>query len=111
MELCEAEAFRVFDHHHRRFRNVDADFDHSRGDKQARLAACDTLHRPVLVRALHAAVDEIDHVTEPAAEAGVARLGGGEIALFRIFNQWADPINATASFHRASYRGLNLFHA
>ena len=38
MELREAEAFRMLDHHDGRFRHVDPDLDHRGGDEKPRLA-------------------------------------------------------------------------
>ena len=60
MELREAEALGVLDHHHGRLRHVDADLDHRGGDQQPRFACGEARHGGVLVGALHAAVHQID---------------------------------------------------
>ncbi len=60
MQLRQAEAFRVLDHHDRRLRHVDADFDHRRCDQYLNIAALERLHDGVLLGALHAAVNKTD---------------------------------------------------
>ena len=60
MQLREAETLGVLDHHDRRLRHVDADLDDGGRDQHLGLAALEALHRRVLLRPLHAAVDEAD---------------------------------------------------
>src|SRR4029077_8050031 len=44
MQLSQSEAFGVFDHHHRRVRDVDAYFDHCRCDQNMQLASLEHAH-------------------------------------------------------------------
>ena len=96
MQLREAEALGVLDHHDGCFRHVDADFDHRGGDQQLRLAGGKARHGGVLLGALHAAVHQIDGLAEFLAQLLEARLGRGEIDLFGFLDQRADPIGALA---------------
>ena len=64
VQLREAEALGVLDHHDGRLRHVDADLDHGGGDQQLRFAGGEARHRRVLLGALHAAVHQIDGLAE-----------------------------------------------
>ena len=81
VQLREAEALGVLDHHDGGFRHVDADFDHRGGDEQLRLAGGKARHGGVLVGAFHAAVHEIDRSPNFSLQFGKARFRGGEIDL------------------------------
>ena len=61
VQLGQAEALGMLDDHDGGVRHVDADLDDGGGDEDARLAVLEGAHGLVLLRPLHAAVDE----TEP----------------------------------------------
>ena len=61
-----------------------------------RLAGGKARHGGVLLRALHAAVHEVDLVAEALAQLLVTLFGGGQIALFGFLDQRADPVGAAA---------------
>ena len=111
MDLREAEALGVLDHHHGRFRHIDADLDHRGGDEQPRLARGEARHRGVLVGALQLAVDEIDGVVEMLLQLGEALLGGGEIAHLGLGDQRAHPVDPLAAIERAPDRLDHLVDA
>ena len=69
MKLRQAEAFGMLDHHDRRFRHIDADFDHGGGDEDLRLARLELRHRRVALRAFHLAMHEADLRPERLAAA------------------------------------------
>ena len=96
MQLREAEALGVLDHHDGGLRHVDADFDHRGGDQKLRLAGREARHGGVFFGALHAAMHQIDFFAETLAQFLEARFGGGEIDLFGFLHQRADPIGALA---------------
>ena len=54
VQLRQAEALRMFDHHQRRIRHVDADLDHRRRDQHMHFAARERIHHRLLFRRLHA---------------------------------------------------------
>ena len=72
MQLREAEALGMLDHHDGRFRHVDADLDHGGGDQQIEPAAGEVRHRAVLLGAFMLAVHQPDAVAEAAAQHRVA---------------------------------------
>jgi hypothetical protein len=104
MELGKAKALGMLDHHHGRFRDIDADLDHGRGDQEPRLAGSEALHGAVLVGAFHAAVHEIDHGAEMLLKRRETVFGGGKVAVLGFFDQRTDPIDATAFRQRAADR-------
>ena len=57
MELRQAEAFGLLDHHDRGVRHIDPDLDNRCGDQQADLAVGEVCHDGVLLRAGHLTVD------------------------------------------------------
>ena len=111
MQLREAEALGVLDHHDGGLRHVDADLDHRGGDQQLRLAGGEARHGGILVRALHAAVHQIDVGAEALAQLREALLRGGEIDLLGFLDQRADPIGALAVGEGAADRVLDLLEA
>ena len=60
VQLGEAEALGMLDHHDRRLGHVDADLDDRRGDEELRLAGGEARHGGVLLRRLHLAVKQAD---------------------------------------------------
>ena len=92
MELREAEAFGMLDHHHARLGHVDADFDHGGRDQDASRAGGKARHGAVLFRAAHAAVDEFGAVAEPLLQVAVALLGGGHVDNLGFFDERAHPV-------------------
>src|SRR5262249_49368933 len=111
VKLGKPKAFRVLDDHDRGFGHVNTDLDDRRCNKQPGLADGKAGHRRVFVRTFHAPVNKIDLVTKFLAQGVKARLGGGEVGLFRFFNQGADPIGAFAFRNYASDSVLNLAKA
>ena len=105
MQLRQAEALGVLDHHDGRLRHVDADLDHRGGDQELRLARREALHGAVLVGALHAAVHEIGRGRRNVAlQIGEALLGGGKVGLLGFLDQRAHPIDLPAFGERAADR-------
>ena len=103
MELREAEALGVLDHHDGRGRHVDADLDHRGRDQE--LASAPSAKRAmarVLLGALHPAVHQLDLAAEALLQLGEALLGGGEIAGLGFLDQRADPVDALALVERAA---------
>ena len=111
MQLREAEAFGVLDHHDGGFRHVDADLDHRGGDQKLRLAGGKARHGGVLLGALHAAMHQVDLLAETLAQFLEALLRGGEIDLFGFLDQRADPIGALPAADRAADRVLDFLDA
>ena len=111
MQLGEAEALGMLDHHDGGFRHVDADLDHGGGDQQSRFAGGEARHRRVLVGAFHAAMDETDAVAERSLQLLEALLRGGKIDLLGFLDQRADPIDALAVGERAADRFVDLADA
>ena len=111
VDLREAEALGVLDHHHGRLRHVDADLDHRGGDQEPRFAGGEARHRGVLVGALHAAVDEIGDIAEMLLQRGEALLGGGEIDHFGFRDQRTDPVDPLAALERAPDRRDHIVDA
>ena len=77
VQLGEAEALGLLDHHHRRLGHVDPDLDHRGGDQQADRPGSEPGHHPVLCGRRHAAVHQPDQRAEARLEHLMALLGGG----------------------------------
>ena len=60
MQLREAEALGVLDHHHGRIRHVHADFDHRRRHQNVDFAPAESFHDVFFFLAFHAAVQQAD---------------------------------------------------
>ena len=60
VELRESEAVGAFDHHHRRVRDVDADFDDGGRDEDVGVAVAEAAHHFVLLLRRHAAVQQLE---------------------------------------------------
>ena len=58
MELGQAEALGVLDHHDGRRRHINADLDHGGGDQELALAGREPRHGGVFLATLHLAVNE-----------------------------------------------------
>ena len=98
MQLRKAEPLRLLDHHQRGIRHVDPHFDDRRRDQQLGIAAGEPLHRSVLQFGGELTVDHHNILSEPFAQSGVARFGGGD--LFR---------SVALAYHRADPIGLPPF--
>ena len=59
MELCKAEPFGIFHHHHRRIRHVDTDLHDCRRDEYLDFSAGEPLHDLVFLRRLHLSVQHL----------------------------------------------------
>jgi hypothetical protein len=112
MKLGKAEPLCMFDHHHGRFGNVDADFNNRRCYQQAALSAGEPRHSGILVDRFEAAVNQVDRVfTEPLFENNAALLCCGKVGLLGFFNLWTDPINSFAPRQRPADRRDKIFKA
>ncbi len=103
MELRQPETLGVLDHHHARFRHIDADLDHGGGDQEPGPPGGEPLHGTILLRAAHPAVDQTDGRAEALLQILEAVLGGGEIDGFGFLDQRTDPINPPALVERARH--------
>ena len=112
VQLREAEALGVLDHHHGRLRHVDADLDHRGGDQELGLAGGEALHRAILVGAASCGRAR-DRPSSPncSLQRGEAVLGGGEVDVLRFLDQRADPVDAAALGERAADRLDHLVEA
>ena len=105
VQLREAEALGMLDHHHGRLRHVDADLDHRGGDQEPRLAGGEARHGAVLLGALHAAVHQVDRVAETLLAASAKRSSAAaRSAVLGFLDQRADPIDPLALGERAADR-------
>ena len=107
MQLREAKALGVLDHHDGRGRHVDADLDHGGRDQQADLVGGELRHHAILVGALHLAVDEADLVAEALLQAleTLGRIGEMIGAFgFGFLDQRTDPVDQLARRQRAADR-------
>ena len=79
VQLRQPETLRVLDHHHARFRHIDADLDHGGGDQEPGPPGGKLLHGMILLHAAHPAVDQTDGRAKALLQILEAVLGGGEI--------------------------------
>ena len=84
VELGEAEALGVLDHHHGRGRHVDADLDHGGRDQDRQSSLGERRHGRLALGALQAAVHQADLAGKARAEQAEALLGIGEVDCPRI---------------------------
>ncbi len=94
VQLAQAEALGMFDHHQARVGHVDADLDHGGRDQHAHRAAGEQGHHGRLLGRRHAPVQQADH---PAGQRG-AQLGMGlgrvlQVDLFALVDQRAHPVH------------------
>ena len=102
MELREAEAFGMLDHHHARLGHVDADFDHGGRDQDARRAGGKARHGAVLVRAAHAGRARARRCRRSAsAGRGSAPRRRPRSISLGFFDQRAHPVDPPALIERA----------
>ena len=95
MQLREAEALGVLDHHQRRVRHVDADLDHGRRHQHVDLAARRTRAIAAAFSSrLHAAVQQPDARApgSVARQLGVQRDRRLQLELLRLLDQRAHPV-------------------
>ena len=99
MKLRQAEALRVLDDHHRRVRNIHADFDDCGRDEDVDVAATESLHRRLTLFGRHAAVDERDPPLREStfAERSVAIHRRLDVHLVGLFDERADEIDLMPS--------------
>ena len=100
VQLRQAEALGVLDHHQRGVRHVDADLDHRGGDQHRDLAAGEERHHRRLLGRRHAAVDQADHPAGQRVAELAVRLGGVlQVERLRLLDQRADPVDLPAARH------------
>ena len=97
VQLRQAEALGMLDHHDRGVRHVDADLDHRRRDQQPRAPALEGVHRLVLFGSAHAPMHQPDLVAEPVGKIAEAVFRGGGVDLLAFLDQRADPIELLAA--------------
>ena len=97
MELREAEAIGIDDHHDRCIRNVDADFDDRGAHEDVDRATLEAIHRLFFFRRAHSAVHHGDAAIRKAAldrfESERERL---EIELLRLFDDRINDVSLRA---------------
>ncbi len=81
VQLGEAEALGMFDHHDGRVRHVDADLHDGGRDENARAAILEGEHGLVLLAARHLAVDEANACAEDGGRVSWRSCAGGEVDL------------------------------
>ena len=96
MQLRQAEAFGVLDHHHRGFGDVDADLDHRGGDQQADGAGREGGQRGVADFGRLLAVGEADRVAEELLQMDIAIRGGRDVQRLAFGDERADPVDLGA---------------
>ena len=91
VKLCQAETFRLLDHHDRCIRDVHPDLDHRGRHQNRRLSGHEPRHGRVLVGEGHLAVHQTHTFTQSCAQgpetffgAGVVGIDPDEIHLFQI---------------------------
>ena len=97
MQLRQAEALAVFDHHQAGVGHIDADFDNGGGDQQLQFPGLEALHHRLFLCRLHPPVQQAD------AQAGQGQLQSLERRLrrlrfhqFAVFDQRANPVHLPA---------------
>ena len=111
VQLRQAEALGVLDHHHGRLRHVDADLDHRGGDQEAGLARGEPLHGASFSAPFMRPCTRPTMSPKRSLQHGEAFLGGGEIAVLGFLDQRADPIDPPALGQRAADRVDDLVEA
>ena len=96
MQLREAEALGVLDHHDVGVGHVDADFDDRRRDEDLDRAFREGGHRLVFFLGRKRAMQKADALAENLPEMGEAFFRRGKIGQLRTFDQRADPIDLRA---------------
>ena len=111
MQLRQAEAFRMFNHHQGRIRHVDADFNDGRRHQHMDVAAAERIHDRLLFSRLQAAMHEADlQVRQCRHQCGLGFCRGLQLQRFRFFDQRTDPIRL-AAFERGRVHALDDFIA
>ena len=107
VQLRQAKALGVLDHHQRRIGHVHAHFDHRGTHQHRRVALHKAGHYRFFVGRCHARVQQAhlgrlpigpDHALHRRLQVGVGLGGVGQVERLALFNQWADPIDLTPQF-------------
>ena len=96
VELGQTEAFGVLDHHHRGFRDIDADLHDRGGDQQPDRAGGKRGQGRVADLRRLLPVREADPVAEPLLQVDEPLLRGGDVQSLALGDQRADPIDLGA---------------
>ena len=98
VELGDAEAVGVEDHHDRGVRDVDADLDHRRRDEHVELAGAESGHRRLLLGRREPPVEQPEpqpgELTRRQPLAGVERRG--DLELLALLDEGADDVGLSA---------------
>ena len=94
MELGQAEALRVLDHHQGRIRHIDPHLDHRRRHQDLCLAAREALHRRMPLGRFETTVDEIDPRIGKAPLDLLARFERrAQVDLLALFDEGIDDVD------------------
>ena len=107
VQLRQAEALRVVDHHDAGFRHIDADFDDGGGDEQADLAGGEIGQGGVTHLRRLLSMRQADRFAEAGAQLGEPCLGGGDVQQFVLVDHRADPVDAAAGIE---FSGQSIQH-
>jgi hypothetical protein len=100
VELGEAEALGMLDHHHRGVRHVDPDLDHRGRDQKAAVACRKGRHGSILVARRHLAVDQSDLLAESLRQRLISLDRRPDLQPFARLDQRADPVDLLARLDR-----------
>ena len=97
VQLREAHALGVLDHHQRGIGHVDADLDHRGGDQQVDLVRLECGHHRLFFVRLQAPVDQADaQVRQLFGQGRVGVLRGLQLQFLRFLDQRAHPVGLAA---------------
>ncbi len=97
MQLRESKPLGMLDHHHRRVRDVDPDFDHAGRDEDVDAVVAERPHRPVALLRLKSPVDQADHqLREDLGEPVRHRGRGFQIGALRLLDHGIDHVHLAA---------------
>ena len=109
MELREAEALCVLDHHQGCIGNVDAHLDDGGGDENLGEARDEVLHDGILLGSGHRTVHEADGEVGQALLKVVAADGRGcEVELVAFLDERTDPVDLAALRNDAPHDGKHV---
>ncbi len=111
MQLGQAEALGLLDHHDGGVGHIDPDLDHGRGHQDVEPSLDELGHDRVLLGVGQLAVDQADLWPQDLAQLHRPMLGGDEVAVLGFGDQGADPERLRPSLHRCFQPGDDLGQA